>query len=132
MTCLLLLYGGVKCSLLFCFGGAAAASRDPFIHPFQSHIVSHTVFPFIYTSRYQLPFTGKDCRIGDNVKITNSVILDGVILESGVSIQNSVVGVDCRLMEKCSLKDCQVGPGKTVQPGEVHKDETLGSNEEHH
>jgi translation initiation factor eIF-2B subunit gamma len=52
---------------------------------------------------------GRLCRIGSNVKIINSVVMDYVTVEDGCTIQNSVICSNVNLQERCSLKDCQVG-----------------------
>jgi translation initiation factor eIF-2B subunit gamma len=52
---------------------------------------------------------GRHCRIGSNVKIINSVVMDYVTVEDGCTIQNSVICSNVNLQERCSLKDCQVG-----------------------
>lgn len=47
-------------------------------------------------------------RIGTNVKIINSVILDNVNIKDKCHIQNSVIGHNCIIYEKSQLKDCFV------------------------
>ena len=47
-------------------------------------------------------------RIGNNVKIINSVLLDSIAVGDGCHIQNSVIGQGCNINDQASLRDCQV------------------------
>uniref|UniRef100_A0A0A8XPJ5 Pco144592a n=1 Tax=Arundo donax TaxID=35708 RepID=A0A0A8XPJ5_ARUDO len=68
---------------------------------------------------------GRRCRIGSNVKIVNSVIMNHVVIEDGCHIQCSVICNNVQLQERAVLKDCQVGAGYVVTAGSEHKAESL-------
>ena len=80
---------------------------------------------------------GAHCTIGKNVKIVNSVVMDYVEIEDkcvvffdplfvfqlrtdiifscSVRIDNTVVCNNAKIMEKATLKDCEVGGGMIVE-----------------
>ncbi|RIA91378.1 nucleotide-diphospho-sugar transferase [Glomus cerebriforme] len=68
---------------------------------------------------------GSHCVIGKNVKITNSVLMDNIIVEDGVKLEGCVVCNNAKIMEKCSLKDCEVGGGYVVVTETQTKNEQL-------
>ena len=65
------------------------------------------------------------CRIGANVKILNSVLLDGCVVGDGVHLQGSVLAFDVTVGSKAQLRDCQVGPKMRVPENSDHRDEAL-------
>lgn len=74
---------------------------------------------------------GKNCQLGNSVKIVNAVLMDNVTVEDGVTIQGSVVCDGAHLLEKCVVKECQVGGGFIATAGAEYKGESLerrGSN----
>ena len=68
---------------------------------------------------------GNGCRLGQNTKIINSVLMDNVIIGDNCTIQNSILSSGVQLKEKASVKDCQLGPGYTVAAGVEYKGEVL-------
>lgn len=56
-----------------------------------------------------LGWAGLACRLGTNVKVINSVLMDGVIVGDAAHIQNSVVCPGANVQAGGTLKDCQVG-----------------------
>ncbi|GMH33447.1 hypothetical protein BSKO_01281 [Bryopsis sp. KO-2023] len=68
---------------------------------------------------------GSRCRLGNGVKVINSVVLDDVIIGDNAHIQNSVVGPGCTIGAKVQLKECQVGPDFTIAEGSQIKGEVL-------
>lgn len=71
------------------------------------------------------PRSGPWCRIGANVKILNSVLLDGCNIADGVHIQGSIVGFGVTVGAKAQLRDCRVGPKVRVPENADHRDEDL-------
>ncbi|XP_068662946.1 uncharacterized protein [Aristolochia californica] len=72
---------------------------------------------------------GCHCRIGSNVKIANSVVMNYVTIEDGCSIQGSVICSNVNLQERVVLKDCQVGAGYVITAGSEYKSESLARKE---
>jgi translation initiation factor eIF-2B subunit gamma len=68
---------------------------------------------------------GNGCRLGQNAKVINSVLLDNVIVGDNCLIQNSILSSGVQLKERSSVKDCQVGPGYTIAAGVEYKGEVL-------
>ncbi|CAL8468630.1 g8170 [Coccomyxa elongata] len=68
---------------------------------------------------------GAMCKLGSNVKIINSVLMDGVQVQDGCHLQNSIVCHNAHLQERVTLRDCQVGPGLVVSEGLEHREEVL-------
>jgi len=72
-----------------------------------------------FVSGYQGSITnsiiGSKCRIGDNVKIIECLILDQVLIENLVCLQKSIIGKDCKITEKCNLSKCIILPYATVR-----------------
>ena len=68
---------------------------------------------------------GRGCSFGSNVKIINSVLMDGVYVGDNCHVQNSIVCGGCTLQAGVEVKDCQIGPGFNVAAGVHHKGEVL-------
>lgn len=68
------------------------------------------------------------CRIGANVKILNSLIMDEVVIGDNAHIQNSIIGHKAVIGSKAQLKDCSVGHEKHVRENADHRDEQLASS----
>jgi len=68
---------------------------------------------------------GKHCKIGNNVKIRNSIIMDYVTIMEGCTIQNSIICNRVYMKEKCSIQDCQVGVSYNFVANSKHKGESL-------
>ncbi len=67
----------------------------------------------------------RTCRLGANVKITNSVLQDNVVVGDGCTIQNSILCAGAVVKERATLKDCQVGAGFTVTGGQDYNGDVL-------
>jgi translation initiation factor eIF-2B subunit gamma len=57
---------------------------------------------------------GRRCEIMSNVKVINSLLLDGVKVGDNCHIQNSIISEGCVLQPGAQIKDCQLGPGYVV------------------
>ena len=68
-----------------------------------------------------------DCRIGANVKILNSLIMDEVVIGDNAHIQNSVIGQKSVIGTKAQLKDCFVAHERHVRENADHRDEQLAT-----
>ena len=64
---------------------------------------------------------GERCRLGTDVEIARSVLLDGVIVGNNVTIQNSIVAANARVEDDAALVDCVVGEGARVPKGVLLK-----------
>ena len=71
---------------------------------------------------------GDKCKIGNNVKIVNSVLMADTCVEDGSHIQNCIICKEVSIGEKCTLKDCCVGPQWAVAAGLEHRGETLAQS----
>ena len=68
---------------------------------------------------------GAKCVLGNNVKIVNAVIMDGVVGGDGSHIQNCVLCRGVKVGEKATLKDCHVGAHWHVEGEMDYRGETL-------
>lgn len=55
-----------------------------------------------------LPLYTPVARLGINVKVINSVLMDNVVVADNCTIQNSILCSGVQLKERASVKDCQV------------------------
>ncbi|PHT42590.1 hypothetical protein CQW23_16615 [Capsicum baccatum] len=72
---------------------------------------------------------GRHCRIGSNVKVVNSVIMNHVTIRDGRSVQGSIICSKVQLQECVVLRDFQVGAGYVVSAGSKYKGESLAKKE---
>lgn len=70
---------------------------------------------------------GRGCSFGSNVKIINSVLMDGVHVGDNCHVQNSIVCGGCTIQAKVEVMNCQVGPNYKVATGSQHKGEVLAN-----
>ena len=68
---------------------------------------------------------GSHCRLGTGVKITNSVLMDHVIVEDGARISNSIVCSNAEIGAKSQLDSCQIGARVKVDAGRVVKENSI-------
>jgi NDP-sugar pyrophosphorylase family protein len=68
---------------------------------------------------------GRNCVLGNKVRLNNCVIHDNVKIGDNVILQNSVVGAGASIGDNCNLNECQVAPGKAVPPGTKEKGESF-------
>jgi hypothetical protein len=68
---------------------------------------------------------GRNCVLGNKVRLNNCVIQDNVKIGDNVILQNSVVGANASIGDNCNLNECQVAPGKVVPSGTKEKGETF-------
>jgi translation initiation factor eIF-2B subunit gamma len=73
---------------------------------------------------------GNNCTIGLHVKITDCVIFDGVNIEDGCILQQTVVCSDGKIGRKSSLERCIVSSGYKVHTESQFSDEFLADGEE--
>ena len=64
---------------------------------------------------------GPRCKLGADVEITRSVLLDGVVVGKNVTIKDSIVGANARVEDDAVLVDCVVGEGARVEKGVLLK-----------
>jgi len=70
---------------------------------------------------------GKGCRFGPDVKIADSIIMDGVVIEAGCTIQNSIIATGSVIKAKSTLKDSRIGAHVVLAPGSDLKNESIAS-----
>lgn len=58
---------------------------------------------------------GNGCRLGKNVDITNSVIMENVTIESNCKIADSIIGPNCLIRADSTLVNCQLAQGCLVE-----------------
>lgn len=68
---------------------------------------------------------GRNCVLGNKVRLNNCVIQDNVKIGDNVILQNSVVGAGASIGDNCNLNECQVAPDKSVPPGTKEKGESF-------
>ena len=68
---------------------------------------------------------GPHCRLGANVKLTNVILMDHVVVHDKVTMSNCIVCSNAEVGEGASLKDAQVGVGVSIDPGAVVKGEAI-------
>ena len=73
---------------------------------------------------------GSNCNIKANVKISDSVIMDGVTIEEGSVIQASILCPDSRVGKKSSLERCLVSSGYQIHPQSQFSNEFLADGGE--
>ncbi|KAL0478408.1 hypothetical protein AKO1_008629 [Acrasis kona] len=69
---------------------------------------------------------GHNVKIGSNVKIANSVVMNNVIIGDNCTIQNSIVCCDVDIKPSANLNNCQVASGCVVE-GRDYKAEALSN-----
>jgi len=73
---------------------------------------------------------GRSVHLGRDVKVINSVLMDGVRVGDGAHIQGSILCAGVRVEPHASLRDCQVGAGYLVAEGQDHRGEALAHYKE--
>jgi len=71
---------------------------------------------------------GKNCQIGDHVKIENSVLLDGVVVGDSSALSGVLALDEASIGAKAEIKDCLIGVGVVVDPVTKATNETLVKN----
>lgn len=71
---------------------------------------------------------GARCRLGTDVEIARSVLLDGVTVADNVTIKDSIVGPNCHIGEDAVLMDCVLGEGVRVEKGVLLKNLKLDAS----
>ncbi|WAR22935.1 EI2BG-like protein [Mya arenaria] len=84
----------------------------------------------IVKGKPQRSIIGRNCVIGEKVKISNSVILDRVQIADGCSVQGCIISSNAGLGERCELKDCIVGGAQNLPPDSKFTNEALVAEEE--
>ncbi|HDR53794.1 MAG TPA: NDP-sugar synthase [archaeon] len=74
--------------------------------------------------------TANDVKMGRNVKIVNSVILEGVRLHDDVNISDSVIGPKVVIEKGAVVTDSLIGQGSRVGPGAKVGKSTVGVDKE--
>jgi len=87
---------GEKAALTRC-----SVSRD-------CHIADRTTLTGVYL--------GQGTRVQEKVRITNSVIMDNVLVETGSVLEDCIVGDGCVIREKSGLKMSVLGRKQTTEP----------------
>lgn len=64
---------------------------------------------------------GAKCKLGADVEITRSVLLEGVTVGRNVTIKDSIVGAKVHIEDDVVLVDCVVGEGARVEKGVLLK-----------
>ncbi|KAK9828728.1 hypothetical protein WJX72_001741 [[Myrmecia] bisecta] len=75
---------------------------------------------------------GGSCKLGTNVKVLNSVIMDSVTIEEGCHLQNTVVCAGAHLKAKSTLNKCIVGPDYIVAETSDLRDEVVAKSRATH
>ncbi|KAJ3024435.1 UNVERIFIED_CONTAM: hypothetical protein HDU68_008167 [Siphonaria sp. JEL0065] len=68
---------------------------------------------------------GNHCVIGKSVKIIKSVLLDHCVIEEKVVLEGTVVCANSKVLEQCTLKDCQIASSVTIEKDVQGKNETF-------
>ncbi len=68
---------------------------------------------------------GDKCRIGAGSRLTNCVLMEGVVVGDKVTMSNCIVCARAEICDGASLKDTQVGVGVVVEAGSTIKGESL-------
>lgn len=68
---------------------------------------------------------GMKCQLVESNSVTDSVIMDEVIIEEGASLKGCIVFPKVTIGKKCLLKDCIIGTDYHVEPNSVSTSETL-------
>uniref|UniRef100_A0A0D6QX99 Translation initiation factor eIF2B subunit gamma n=1 Tax=Araucaria cunninghamii TaxID=56994 RepID=A0A0D6QX99_ARACU len=118
--------------------GYTVSAHNNIVHPSAQHGSKTTIGPYCMLGdgsqmgdkcSVKRSIVGRHCRIGSNVKIVNSVVMNHVTIEDGCLIQGSIVCSNVQLLERATLKDCQVGAGYIVASGTEHRGEALAKKE---
>lgn len=64
---------------------------------------------------------GANCRLGADVEIARSVLLDGVVVGRNVTIKDSILGPNVTIEDDAALVDCVVGEGARIESGVLLK-----------
>lgn len=64
---------------------------------------------------------GSRCKMGADVEISRSVLLDGVVVGKNVTIKDSIIGANAHIEDDAALMDCVVGEGARVEKGVLLK-----------
>ena len=62
---------------------------------------------------------GASCGIGEGVKITGSLLMDGVIVKDKASLQGCILGRRCIIGKGAKLEGCEVQEGYKIEDGTV-------------
>ena len=68
---------------------------------------------------------GRDTKVEEKVRITNSFVMDNVCVKSGCNVSGSIICDGVTLPENCEIKDCIVGKGYSFKTGAKHSNELL-------
>jgi len=58
--------------------------------------------------------SARDCELGRNVKVTNSIILEGAQIGDNVTISDSVIGPNCIIEDNAVITESLIGEGSRV------------------
>lgn len=64
---------------------------------------------------------GANCKLGADVEIARSVLLDGVTIGKDVTIRDSIIGPNTVVEDNAALVDCVTGDGARIQRGVLLK-----------
>lgn len=73
---------------------------------------------------------GNHCKIGKNVKLIESVIMDHVTIGAGCTIKNSIVCANATIGPKISLTNCQVGHSYDLTERGDYKGDTFETDKD--
>ena len=60
---------------------------------------------------------GRNCRIGEKVKIINSILMDDIEVDESTTINFSIISNNCKINAKSEFKDCLIGFKQNVAAG---------------
>lgn len=68
---------------------------------------------------------GRDCKVGDRVRLTGCLVMDGVVIDSDVQLENCIIGQGAVIRNKVKLVNCYVECTNEVPSGTNSKGDTL-------
>ncbi len=71
---------------------------------------------------------GRNCNIGDKVKIINSVLFDNITVVEGSIIQGSIICSNVKILQKSEIKDTVIEHGQEISTPSLSYTLTHGSN----
>ncbi|GAA5984944.1 hypothetical protein JCM5350_000072 [Sporobolomyces pararoseus] len=98
-------------------------SPDSFLHPTVYTLMGEKV-------GIKKCIIGKNCQIGKNSKLTNSVLMEGCVIGENVKLDNCVISNGVQTRDRASLKDCELGKDVIVGSDSQLKGEQLTVGDE--
>lgn len=72
---------------------------------------------------------GRHCKIGANVRITNCILMNHVIVGDGCVLQGSIICDNTTILSSSTLSNCQVSTGQTIKENSTLENESVVQEE---